>query len=99
MRLTELAYEVVTSAATPTSAANLAPATIDESLTAMSDGYRVMLLSARQGDRKARQQAIATMPMWFDDLPQTVRNNITFKVDARLPQNVSARANRSRRLW
>ena len=74
MGLPDLADHLVTSAVTPE------PETIAGALTAMSDGFRVAILSASQGDRKARIEAIATMPIWFEWLPNTVRNNIEFRV-------------------
>lgn len=48
----------------------------------MPDGFRVMLLNASKGDSRARLEAIATQAVWFDQLPQSVRNNATFMVDA-----------------
>ena len=76
MQLPNLADALVASAATPD------PTTIEESLTAMSDGYRVAILKAAQRDRMSRTEAIATMPIWFERLPSTVRNNIEFRVKA-----------------
>lgn len=76
MHLPELADSLITSAATP------APTTLDDCLTAMPDGDRVTLLRAVKGNTKSRQEAIATMPLWFDSLPESLRNNIDFKVDA-----------------
>lgn len=55
------------------------PTTIDEAMTAMKDGFRSTLLNA---GRTARSEAIATMPLWWDQLPETVRNNVSFRVDA-----------------
>jgi len=66
----------------PALAANRDPQTIAESLGTLDDGYRRVLLEAAHGDRHARDQAIATLPLWWDALPQTVRHNIGFKVDA-----------------
>lgn len=64
------------------SAANPAPTTIDQALTAMPDALRVMLLRTAQGDNGAREQAIKTLLMWWDYLPETVRNNTTFHINA-----------------
>lgn len=66
----------------PALSANQDPQTIAEGLGTLDDGYRVMLIKAAQGDRHARDQAISTLPLWWDAMPQTVRHNITFKVDA-----------------
>ncbi|MGB2984746.1 MAG: hypothetical protein WBE26_02590 [Phycisphaerae bacterium] len=41
-----------------------------------------MLLDAARGDREARNQAVATMPLWWAQMPQGIRNNIDFRVDA-----------------
>ena len=49
----------------------------------MDDSYRRMLIGAAHGDHDAREQAVATMPLWWDSLPQAERNNIKFRVDAR----------------
>ena len=58
------------------------PTTMAESLARMPDNYRVMLLEAANGARDHRDQAVATMPLWWDQLPQQIRNNIDFRVDA-----------------
>lgn len=64
----------------PALAANKAPQTIAEALGVLEDGYRNMLLKAAQGDRDARDQAVATMPLWWERMPLERRHNIEFKV-------------------
>ncbi len=58
------------------------PTTIAEAIATLDDGYRRMLLDAAHGDRQAREQAVATMALWWDSMPQTERNNIDFRVEA-----------------
>lgn len=64
----------------PALACNDSPKTIAEALATLEDGYRVMLHKAAQGDRQARDQALATMPLWWDQMPQALRNNIDFRI-------------------
>ena len=70
----------------PWSSASLAagsePATIESALQGMPDGFRCMLLKAVGNDRTARLEAIATQGLWLDHLPQSVRNNADFMVNA-----------------
>ncbi len=64
----------------PALSSNPAPQTIAEALGRLPDNERVMLLRAAQGDREAREQAIATIALWWDAMPQTIRHNIDFRV-------------------
>ncbi len=66
----------------PAIAANRDPQSIADSLGVLPDNFRTMLLDAAHGDRDAIEQAIATIPMWWEKMPQTERNNIDFKVNA-----------------
>lgn len=74
MGLTDLAHSLVMSTAASE------PETIQQALTDMSDGDRVVILKAAQRDPKSRAEAIAIMPLWFEGLSETVRNNIEFRV-------------------
>ncbi|MCH7592766.1 MAG: hypothetical protein IH989_08315 [Planctomycetes bacterium] len=58
------------------------PATLREAIQSLDDSYRVMLIHASRGDKEARQQAVATMPLWWDSMPQELRNNIDFRIQA-----------------
>lgn len=40
-----------------------------------------MLLRATQNDKDALEHAVATMPLWWDSIPQQDRHNIDFRVD------------------
>lgn len=62
-------------------------ATIDEAIGALDDSYRTMLISAAAGDRDARQQAAATLPMWWDKMPSSARRSIDQKVNAWLAEH------------
>ena len=59
-----------------------------------------MLIRAAQGDREARQQAVATMKLWWESMPQQTRNKIDFKVEAwqRAHPNASPTAANTRRV-
>lgn len=72
------------------SLAGTEPTTIDQALQGMPDGFRVMLLNASKNDSNARREAIATQAVWFDQLPQSVRNNATFMVDAWIKEHVGS---------
>lgn len=78
------AQDTIKSAASglPALSLNSEPKTIAEAMATLDDSYRRMLLSAAHGDRQARDQAIATMSLWWDSMPQAERNNIDFRVDA-----------------
>ncbi len=65
----------------PAMAACNEPKTIADSLGLLDDTYRVMLIKAAQGERYARNEASATLPLWWETMPQTIRNNIDFRVD------------------
>lgn len=80
----EAARAVIQNAAPgiPALTCNDNPGTIAEALGTLEDSYRVMLHKAAQGDRRARDQALATMPLWWEQMPQTIRHNIDFKADA-----------------
>ena len=82
MGLKSAARQVVRSAAPDSLAANENPLTVAESLGKLDDGYRRMLLDAARGDRDAHSQAAATMPLWWDVMPEMTRHNIDFKVNA-----------------
>jgi len=79
---------------------NKAPSSLAESLATLPDAYRVMLIDAARGDRGCIAEASATLPMWWDHLPQAVRNNIDAKVTAWQADHpkVTDQAARKRRL-
>ena len=58
------------------------PATIAEALRRIEDRFRVVILAASKGDRTAFDQALATLPLWWERMPQEVRHNVDFKIDA-----------------
>ena len=61
------------------------PASIGEFLGALDDGYRRMFLAAGRRDRDARDardEALATMPLWWDRVPDSVRHDIDFRLAA-----------------
>lgn len=37
---------------------------------------------ASLGDKVSRHQAVATMPIWWDAMPQQLHNNIDFRIQA-----------------
>lgn len=66
--------------------ANEQPTTIAQSLGRLDDAWRSVLLRATGPDhdaeaRAARAEAVATLPLWWEAMPQSVRNNIDFRVD------------------
>ena len=67
------------------------PATITVAVGALEDGYRTMLVAASKGDRSAFKQAVATIVLWWDRMPQRVHNNIDFQVDAWRSESPSRR--------
>jgi len=67
-------------------AANNAPSTMAEGLGRLDDRMRGMLLRAAGADhdkeaKEARVQAAATIVLWWDAMPETVRHNIDFAVN------------------
>jgi hypothetical protein len=82
--LDSAARQVVASAAPGARplALNPDPQTVAESLATLDDAYRRMLLAAARGDPGCRAEAIATMPLWWDQMPRDLRNNIDARVDA-----------------
>ena len=66
----------------PALAANDNPQTVAEALGRLDDGFRSMLIRAGQGDRDARQEALATMPLWWPTMPAAVRNNVDARIAA-----------------
>ncbi len=56
------------------------PRTVLESLDRLDDECRTTLLRAAQGDRTARDRAIATLPFWWESMMQAVRDNVNFRV-------------------
>lgn len=84
MGLRDLAGDVVRAAAVdpPALAVSDDPKTIAESLATLDPSYRRMLLDAARGNRAARRQAIATMPVWWHSMPAGLRNNLDFTARA-----------------
>lgn len=63
-------------------AANKDPQTVAEALGLLDDRFRSMLIDAGRGDQQAKSQAIATMPLWWEIMPTSIRSNIDFRLDA-----------------
>ena len=55
-----------------------------ESMTALDDNYRRMLFDAARGDARARMNALATMPLWWDRMPADLIGEIEMRIRARL---------------
>lgn len=51
-------------------------------LVAFPDHYRWLLIRAARGDTDAVNQAVVTMPIWWDKLPEQLRNNIDARAAA-----------------
>ena len=51
-------------------------------LLTFPDHHRWMLIRAARGDADAVNQAVVTMPIWWDKLPEQLRNNIDARADA-----------------
>ena len=66
----------------PALSANRSPATVAEGLGTLEDQYRIMLSKAARGDRTASAEAVATMPLWWESMPASRRNDIDFKISA-----------------
>lgn len=49
---------------------------VHEAIMALDEPMRIMLFAAARGDSEARAQAVATMPLWWDRMPESTRNNI-----------------------
>ncbi|MCO6436508.1 MAG: hypothetical protein J5J06_05425 [Phycisphaerae bacterium] len=60
----------------PALAGNRDPQTVAESLGLLDDGMRRMLIGVGQGDREAEKQAVATLPLWWESLPKTLRDRL-----------------------
>lgn len=54
---------------------------IHESIMALDEPMRIMLFAAARNDREANGQAVSTMPLWWDRLPESVRNNIEVRME------------------
>lgn len=74
----------------PALIANDNPQTLAEAVARLDDAYRCMLIKATQGDRESVAQAIATITLWWDMMPQGVRHNIGFMVDRFAEQHPKA---------
>ena len=57
----------------PALASVTAPGTMAEALAALRDDYRMMLFAASRGDRTAFEEAVATLPLWYDRMPEETR--------------------------
>jgi hypothetical protein len=60
-----------------------------ECLAALPDAYRCMLIRAARGEKHANSEAVATIALWWPQLPEDVRRPIDAKADrfrAGLPQ-------------
>ena len=55
---------------------------IHESIMALDEPQRRMLFAAARNDSNARSQAVSTMPLWWDHMPESVRNNILVRIGA-----------------
>lgn len=80
-------------AALPDAACNNAnPETVGEALARLDNRYRGMLLRAAGSmksteTRPAIDEAASTLPLWWDRMPTSVRNNIDFAVSAWVTQH------------
>lgn len=68
-------------AATALGAADRPPQTIAEALHKMPDNYRSILLAAVSGEESDRDAAAATLPLWWDHLPETDRRNLDHRAE------------------
>ncbi len=50
--------------------------TVAAALASLDDSYRVMLLRASAGDKDARRQALSTMTLCWDNIPDEIRSGI-----------------------
>lgn len=57
------------------------PQTMAEALHAMPDNYRAILLAAVSGAQQDRDAAAATLPLWWDYLPETDRRNLDHRAE------------------
>jgi len=74
---------------------------VHESIMALDEPQRIMLFNAARNDPNARSQAVSTMPLWWDRMPESVRNNIMVRIggwQARHPRHPSDREVRSQTL-
>ena len=58
------------------------PQSVPAALLALEDHHRWMLIRAARGDSDAVNQAVVTMPIWWDHLPEQLRNNIDARAAA-----------------
>lgn len=70
-----VAADLVTTGPEPI-AAITEPETMAEALGLLEDRWRLMLIRASQGDRTELDAAVATISMWWDAMPKTLRSNI-----------------------
>lgn len=65
----------------------------------MPDAYRTMILHAARGDRDYRNQALATMGLWWPELPTELRHNLEVSAEQwRREHGHGEPAERARRL-
>lgn len=57
------------------------PQTMAEALHSMPDNYRAVLLAAVSGAEQDRDAAAATLPLWWDFLPETDRRNLDHRAE------------------
>jgi hypothetical protein len=66
------------------------PDSLTAAVARLADAYRVMLLRAGQGDRDARDQAIATLALWWPSIDHPSRANIDARCDQFLREHPGA---------
>jgi hypothetical protein len=66
------------------------PQSIPAALLTFPDHHRWMLIRAARGDADAVNQAVVTMPIWWDKIPEQLRNNIDARADAWKREHPSA---------
>ena len=60
-------------------ASSLPTSSVHEAILSLDDRLRMMLFSAARNDVTAQAQAVSTMPLWWDKMPESVRNNIAVR--------------------
>jgi len=51
-------------------------------LQSLDPRWRSFFLRVAKGDRQAKFEVIATLPLWWDGLPETIRRDIDARLDA-----------------
>ncbi len=73
-----------------TPSSSMPNASMPQCLSSLPDHHRWMLIRAARGDADARNQAVVTMPIWWDKLPEQLRLTIDARADAWKREHPSA---------